>query len=104
MNLMLILLVNIHIKPEHIHAFQEATIENARNSRNEPGVVRFDFIQDTGDATHFMLVEAYRDQDAIAAHKLTAHFLAFSETTADMFAEPRTRTLFQSVYPPDSDW
>ena len=101
---MLILIVNIHIKPEHIDAFREATIENASNSRKEPGIVRFDFIQDTDDAAHFTLVEVYRDQDAVASHKLTAHFLAFADTTADMYAEPRTRTLFQSVYPPDSEW
>ena len=104
MMLMLILLVNIHVKPEHIDAFQQATIENASNSRKEPGVVRFDFIQDTDDPAHFMLVEAYRDQDAVASHKLTAHFLAFAEKTADMFAEPRTRTLYKNVYPPDSEW
>ena len=101
---MLILLVDIHIKRQHIDPFRQATIENASHSRKEPGVVRFDFLQDTDDATHFMLVEAYRDRDAVASHKLTAHFLAFAEKTADMFAEPRTRTLFESVYPPDSDW
>ena len=68
MMLMLILLVNIHVKPEHIDAFQQATIENASNSRKEPGVVRFDFIQDTDDPAHFMLVEAYRDQEIGRAH------------------------------------
>jgi len=104
MNHMLILLVNIHIKPEHIEAFQQATIENASNSRKEPGVVRFDFIQDTDDPSHFMLVEAYRDLDAVASHKLTAHFLTFAEKTANMFAKDRTRTLFRNVYPPDSEW
>ena len=104
MNVMLILLVDIHIKREHIDAFRQATIENASNSRKEAGVVRFDFLQDTDDATHFTLVEAYRDQDAVASHKLTAHFLAFAEKTADMFVVPRTRTLFQSVFPPDSEW
>ena len=104
MNFMLILLVNIHVKSEHIDAFRQATIENASNSRKEPGVVRFDFLQDTDDATHFVLVEAYRDRDAVAAHKLTAHFLAFAEKTAEMFAEPRTRTLYQNVFPLDRDW
>ena len=104
MNFMLILLVNIHVKREHIDAFQQATIENASNSRKEPGVARFDFLQDTDDPAHFVLVEAYRDRDAVAAHKLTAHFLAFAEKTAEMFAEPRTRTLFQNVFPSDSDW
>jgi len=101
---MLILLVNIHVKSEHIDAFQQATIENTSNSRKEPGVAQFDFLQDTGDPAHFVLIEAYRDQDAIAAHRQTAHFLAWAEKTAEMFAEPRTRSLFQNVFPPDRDW
>jgi len=101
---MLILLVNIHIKPEQIEAFREATTENARNSRNEPGVVRFDFLQDTDNPAHFSLVEVYRDQDSVAAHKQTAHFLAWAEKTVDMFAEPRTRCLYRNVFPSDESW
>jgi autoinducer 2-degrading protein len=101
---MLILLVNIHIKPEHIEAFREATTENARNSRNEPGVVRFDFLQDTDNPAHFSLVEVYRDQDAVVAHKQTAHYLTWAETTVDMFAEPRTRGLYRNVFPTDENW
>jgi (4S)-4-hydroxy-5-phosphonooxypentane-2,3-dione isomerase len=101
---MYILVVNILIKPEYVDAFREATIENATNSRNEPGVARFDLLQQTDDATRFVLVEAYRDHDAIAAHKLTAHYLAWAEKVADMFAEPRARALYQNVDPADSGW
>jgi quinol monooxygenase YgiN len=101
---MLILLVNIHIKPEHIEAFRVATIENASNSLKEPGVARFDFIQNTDDPSRFMLVEVYRDQDSIAEHKLTAHYLAWVEKVGDMFAEPRTRGLYQNVFPGDQSW
>ena len=101
---MRILLVNIHIKPEHVEGFRDATIENARNSRNEPGVARFDLLQDASDPTHFSLIEVYRDQDSVAAHKLTAHYMAWAEKTVDMFAEPRTRGLYENVYPPDDCW
>ena len=101
---MLILLVNINIKPEHIEAFREATTDNARNSRNEPGVVRFDFLQDTDNPAHFSLVEVYRDQDAVVAHKQTAHYLRWAEKTVDMFAEPRTRGLYRNVFPTDENW
>ena len=101
---MLILLVNIHIKPEHVEAFQAATIENASNSLKEPGVARFDFLQDTDNPTHFQLVEVYRDQDAVAAHKLTAHYEAWVEKVSHMFAEPRTRAMFRNVFPGDQSW
>ena len=102
--MMHVLVVHIHIKPEHIDAFREATIDNATNSRNEPGVARFDFCQQDDDPARFVLVEAYRDHDAIAAHKLTAHYLAWAEKTAEMFVEPRTRVLYRNVDPADSGW
>jgi (4S)-4-hydroxy-5-phosphonooxypentane-2,3-dione isomerase len=101
---MYILVVNILIKPEYVAAFRAATIVNATNSRKEPGVARFDFLQQTDDPTRFVLVEAYRDQDAIVAHKQTAHYLTWADQVADMFAEPRTRALYQNVDPADSGW
>ena len=73
---MLILVVNIHIKPDRIEAFRKATMENARHSRQEPGVARFDFLQQTDDPSRFVLIEVYRDQAAVAAHKETAHYHA----------------------------
>jgi quinol monooxygenase YgiN len=101
---MLILHVYIHIKPEHVEAFQEATIENARNSVQEPGITRFDFIQQADDPTRFMLLEVYRDAAAMAAHKETAHYNAWLAKVADHFAEPRTRQLFTNIYPADQGW
>jgi (4S)-4-hydroxy-5-phosphonooxypentane-2,3-dione isomerase len=101
---MYILVVHIHIKPEHVEAFRQATTVNATNSRNEPGVARFDLLEQDDDPTRFILVEAYRDRDSIAAHKLTAHFLEWAEKTVDMFVTPRTRALYQNVDPPDSGW
>ena len=61
---MLILLVSIHVKSESLDAFRQATIENATNSRKEPGVARFDVIEQTGDPTRFLLYEVYRDAAA----------------------------------------
>ena len=101
---MVILLVDIHVKPEHIEAFREATIENARHSALEPGVGRFDFIQQRDDATRFMLVEVYRDDAAMAAHKETAHYQAWAALVADHFAEPRTRRVLSNIYPGDAGW
>jgi len=101
---MFVLLVHVHIKPEFIESFRRATLENARNSRLEPGVARFDFLQETDDRTRFTLVEVYHNRDGHARHRETPHYNAWAAAVADMFAEPRTRTTYQSVDPPDAEW
>lgn len=101
---MLILVVSIHVKPESVEAFRQATIENGTNSRREPGIARFDFVQQKDDPTRFLLIEVYRDAAAQAAHKETAHYNAWAAKTADMFAEPRTRQNYVSVDPGDGGW
>ena len=40
-----IVLVHVHVKPEMVDAFKQATIENANQSAKEEGVERFDVIQ-----------------------------------------------------------
>jgi len=39
-------------------------MENARNSRREPGVARFDLMEQADDPARFMLYEVYRDAAA----------------------------------------
>jgi len=99
-----IVLVHIRVKPEHIDAFLEATIENARNSAKEPGIARFDFIQQTDDPTRFTLVEVYREADAQAKHRETAHYLKWRDTVADWMAEPRQGVKYNNIFPQDSGW
>lgn len=101
---MFILVVSVHVKPEHIEAFREATIENARNSRREPGVVRFDFLQQTEDGTHFLLYEVYRSPQDPPKHRETAHYNAWVAKVTDMLAEPRTRVTWSNIFPADADW
>ena len=101
---MLILQVQVHVKPDAVDAFREATIENARQSRREPGVVRFDLIQQVDDATRFVLVEVYRDAAAQAAHKETKHYQAWAAAVAGLLAEPRTRATYAAVDPPEQEW
>jgi quinol monooxygenase YgiN len=101
---MLILQVHIHVKPECVEAFRAATIENARNSAQEPGVARFDFLEHADDPNRFSLWEVYKTEEAVAAHKETAHYAAWVEATKDLFAEPRTRTWYKSVFPADGNW
>jgi quinol monooxygenase YgiN len=101
---MLILCVHVHVKPEAAQAFREATLGNARNSRLEPGVARFDVIEQADDPTRFLLYGVYKDAAAQAAHKETAHYQVWAAKTADMFAEPRTRQLYRAISPADGEW
>jgi (4S)-4-hydroxy-5-phosphonooxypentane-2,3-dione isomerase len=101
---MLILHVHVHVKPEHIEAFRQASIENAKQSRKEAGVARFDVIQQADDPSRFVLVEVYRSKDGHAQHRETAHYHAWVEKVTDMMAEPRTRATYENVYPDDREW
>ena len=100
---MLVVHVHVRVRPTDVDAFIEATLANARASIQEPGVVRFDVIQDAADATHVVLVEVYRDAEAAAAHKATAHYATWRDTVADMMAEPRASTSFAPLFPAEVD-
>jgi quinol monooxygenase YgiN len=101
---MLIVHVNVTVKPDAIEAFKQATIENARQSRKEPGIARFDVIQQNDDPTRFVLVEVYRSVAATAAHKETAHYAAWRERAEPLMAAPRTRQQYTNVSPADEGW
>lgn len=96
---MQIILVHVRVKPETVVAFKRATIENATNSVKEPGIERFDVIQQAEDPTHFILVEVYKTPDASAAHKNTAHYRRWRDTVVNMMAEPRQGIKFNYVFP-----
>jgi quinol monooxygenase YgiN len=81
--------VHVRVKPEGVEAFKTATLANARASRQEPGVARFDVYQQQDDPARFLLVEEYRDADAPAAHKATAHYAAWRDAVAPLMAEER---------------
>ena len=101
---MFIVHVNIHVKPDCVEAFRQATIENSRNSLQEPGVARFDVIQQQDDPTRFVLYEVYRTPNDIMLHKETAHYAKWRDTVADMMAEPRIGAKFVNVCPGDDGW
>jgi len=101
---MYIVLVHTHIKPEFLDAFRAASIENARNSILEPGISRFDVIQEVEDLTRFILVEVYRTPEDNAKHKETAHYARWRDTVAEMMAEPRKGIKYSNVFPQDGDW
>ena len=97
--------VFVHVKPEFVDQFIAASLENASNSVQEPGVARFDVIQQQDDSTQFVLLEVYRDAEkAPAAHKETPHYAAWRDTVAEMMAEPRYAIKYDNLYPHDQDW
>jgi (4S)-4-hydroxy-5-phosphonooxypentane-2,3-dione isomerase len=96
---MLIVHVHAHVKAAFIDAFKEVTVENARNSVKEPGIARFDVLQQADDPERFVLVEVYRTPGAPAAHKETAHYQTWRDKVAPMMAEPRSSVKHSSVFP-----
>ena len=100
----LVVQVLVHVKVESIDAFRAATVENAGASVREPGVARFDVVQDRADPARFVLIEVYRDAEAPVAHKATAHYAKWRDAVAPMMAEPRSSRTFASVFPEDSGW
>lgn len=96
---MLVVHVHVKVKPECIETFKQATIANAEESLKEPGIARFDAVQQQDDPSRFVLVEIYRNPDASAAHKETRHYQTWRDTVASMMAEPRFSVKFSSVFP-----
>jgi (4S)-4-hydroxy-5-phosphonooxypentane-2,3-dione isomerase len=101
---MLVIHVQIHVRPECVAVFKAATRANATASLREPGVARFDVVQQADDPTRFVLVEAYRTPAGHAAHRETAHYQAWREAVAPMMAETRTSVKFASVFPDEAAW
>ena len=87
--------VMIHVNEADVDAFRQASLENARQSREEPGIVQFDLVQQRDDPTRFVLIEVYRDAEAPLRHKETAHYLKWRDTVAPMMASPRTSISYQ---------
>ena len=101
---MLIVHVFVHVKPESLDAFTAATSENARNSIREPGVVRFDVIQQEDDPTRFVLIEIYRTAEDPAKHKETAHYATWRDTVESLMAEPRRSVKYHALFPEPAAW
>jgi (4S)-4-hydroxy-5-phosphonooxypentane-2,3-dione isomerase len=101
---MLVVHVHIQVKLECLADFKAATVENARQSAREPGIARFDVIQQADDPTRFVLVEVYRSAQATVAHKETKHYQAWRDTVASMMAGPRASVKFTNLFPQNPEW
>src|SRR5262249_33894261 len=100
----LIVHIHVHVKPESVEAFKQATLANARESVKEPGIARLDILQQPDDPTRFVFVEVYRTEAAPAAHKATRHYQTWRDPVAPMMAGPRASTKFTNVFPEDQGW
>jgi len=101
---MLVVMVHVHVKPESVEAFKAATVANATNSVQEPGIARFDVVQQNDEPTRFVLVEVYRTVEDTSKHKQTAHYATWRATVADMMAEPRSSVKYENVFPDEAGW
>ncbi len=99
---MLVVLVHVHVKPEDVAAFIAATRINSEASLREPGVARFDVLQQADDPTRFVLVEAYKTPAAPTEHKATAHYATWRDAVASMMASPRHSMKLDSLCPDDA--
>jgi len=100
----LVVHVHVHVKPDHFEAFRQASVDNASHSIREPGIARFDVIQQADDPTRFVLVEVYRTPDAPAQHKETTHYQRWRDAVADMMLEARTSVKYTNAFPEDAGW
>lgn len=96
--------VFVRVRPDSLEAFKAATLDNARHSVQEPGVARFDVLQQADDPTRFVLVEVYRTPDDPARHKETAHYQRWREVAEPLLAEPRARVVYGNLFPEDAGW
>ena len=95
---MYVVSVTVNVKPSFVEQFVEATLDNARNTRQEPGNVRFDVLQAEEEPTRFLLYEAYRGKDDFTAHQQTEHYLRWKQTVADWMAQPRQGVKHDSIF------
>jgi quinol monooxygenase YgiN len=101
---MFIVHVFANVKSDKVKEFRLATIENARSSIQESGVIRFDVIQQQDEQTRFVLVEVYRTTDDAAKHKETTHYQKWRDAVTDMMVEPRTSVKYTNVFPDERFW
>ena len=103
------IILPVQIKEGHKEDYLKAVLENAQGAvKDEPGCVRFDVIQDGGDANRIWVYEVYKDEAAFHAHTQSPHFAKTRATAAgkDWTEEGPTRAGRGSynIWPSDEEW
>ena len=101
---MFIVHVFVQVKAGFGEQFIAASLENAKASLQEPGIARFDILQDQDDPDRFVLVEVYLTKLDTARHKETAHYQRWKTAVADMMAIPRSKKVYENIFPDDEGW
>jgi len=94
---MVVIQITHHILPEHVDLYLKATLENAKATREEPGNIRFDVLQDQTDPCCFQLYEVYTDREAQQSHLKSEHFALWKNMVQHVFAN-RTINKFDPIY------
>ena len=91
--------VDVFVKSEFVDDFKKITHDNHINSVLEPGIYRFDILQDEKDPSHFVLYETFDSDEAIQAHRETEHYSRWRDTVAPWMDRPRNGTRFKMIFP-----
>jgi quinol monooxygenase YgiN len=98
---MIFITAKFRVRPEHADQWPQISGEFTEATRSEPGCLWFEWSRSVEDATEYVLVEAFRDDEAGAAHVQSEHFAKARETLPPHLAEtPRV----VNVSVPGHDW
>lgn len=98
---MIFIVVKFHVKPEWVDRWLELVTPFTEATRAEPGNLWFDWSRSVDRPDEFVLVEAFADGDAGAAHVHSDHFRTAMQTLPQaLVATPRV--ISQSIA--QSDW
>ncbi|MGB8491496.1 MAG: antibiotic biosynthesis monooxygenase [Bacteroidales bacterium] len=102
---MVVTCVYVHVKPETVTDFIEATRINQQGTRKESGNLRFDLLQEPDDQTRFLIYEVFESREAVEEHKTREHYLKWRDTVAVMMAEPRKGVRYTAIEPVEkTEW
>lgn len=98
---MIFITAKFRVRPEHADDWPQISRSFTDATRAEPGCLWFDWSRSLDDPTEYVLVEAFADADAAAAHVGSEHFRAAQEQLPSHLAET-PRIVNTSI--PGSDW
>ena len=102
---MVILFIEVHVKPEMRDRFLQVIRDDASHSEHdEPGCLRFDVLQDTEDEYKYYYYEVYKDEDARLYHRTTPHYARYDAEQASLWDQPVQRHILTNAHPVDSAW
>lgn len=94
---MLVNIVSLTIKPEFRSQFEAVTLYNHKNTRREPGNIRFDVLRGASDPDKYVLYEVFADREAVEHHKTTEHYARWASEMAQYMAAPRSKESFTEL-------